>query len=109
MLDASSISTVTRTERWAHHSQIRRALGLSSLDDRRFLVPGFETVGSGFRMQPLVPAHVDRDWALGDLVFGPAPQAAAILTRAYTPEEVQHLLRGPSAVVERLAAALGRT
>ena len=42
-------------ERWIHHSQIRRALGLSSLSDRRFLGPGIEVVGAIARLEPEDP------------------------------------------------------
>ena len=95
-------------ERWIHHSQIRRALGLSSLDDRQFLVPGIEVVAAALRLDPVVPPGEDGDWAIGEVVLGRAAQAAAMLTRAYTTEQVRPLLRGPSDLAERLSAALGR-
>jgi uncharacterized protein (TIGR03083 family) len=95
-------------ERWGHHSQIRRALGLSSLDDRRFLVAGVQVMGSGLGMEPRVPLDAEGDWAVGELVLGPTAQAAAVLTRAYTAREVQRLLRGPTRLVERLSPILGR-
>jgi uncharacterized protein (TIGR03083 family) len=95
-------------ERWAHHCQIRRALGLSSLDDRRFLAGGVQVMGSGLRMEPRVPLDADGDWAVGELVLGPTAQAAAVLTRAYTAQAVQQLLRGPSTLIERLSPILGR-
>ena len=42
-------------ERWIHHSQIRRALGRSSLYDRQFLVAGIEVVAAALRMEPVIP------------------------------------------------------
>jgi uncharacterized protein (TIGR03083 family) len=95
-------------ERWVHHSQIRRALGLSSLDGEQFLAAGLQVIGTAVQMEPLIPTGADGDWALGEIVLGPGAQAAAILTRAFTTRELQQLLRGPSALIERLSPALGR-
>jgi uncharacterized protein (TIGR03083 family) len=95
-------------ERWIHHSQIRRALGLTSLADRQFLVPGIQVVGAIARMDPGVPRSEDGAWALGPVTLGSAEQAAAILTRAYTTDEVRELATGPSEVVRLLAAGIGR-
>ena len=95
-------------ERWIHHSQIRRALGRSSLYDRQFLVAGIEVVAAALRMEPVIPPGGDGDWAIGEVVLGRAAQAAAMLTRAYTTEQVRRLLRGPSDLAERLSPALGR-
>jgi uncharacterized protein (TIGR03083 family) len=95
-------------ERWIHHSQIRRALGLTSLADRQFLKPGVEVVAAIARMEPGIPTSLDGLWAVGPVVFGPAEQAAAILTRAHTADEVRVLASGPSDLVQLLAAGLGR-
>ncbi len=95
-------------ERWIHNSQIRRALALSSLSDRSFLVPGIEVVGAIARLEPMIPATPDGTWAIGPITLGHAEQAAAILTRAHTPEEVCELSSGPSEVVQVFAAAIGR-
>ena len=95
-------------ERWIHRSQIRRALGLSSLYDRQFLVPGIEVVAAALRMEPVIPPCGDGEWAIGEIVLGRAAQAAAVLTRAYPPEQLPRLPRGPSDLAERLAPALGR-
>ena len=95
-------------ERWIHHSQIRRALGLSSLADRRFLEPGIEVVGAIARLNPKIPTGPDATWSIGPMALGSAEQAAAILTRAYTPDEVCRLVSGPSEVVQLFAAAIGR-
>jgi uncharacterized protein (TIGR03083 family) len=95
-------------ERWIHHSQIRRALGLSSLADRQFLMPGVEVVAAIARMEPGIPTSVDGHWALGPVVLGSAEEAAAILTRAHAAEEVRELARGPSNLVQLLAAVIGR-
>jgi uncharacterized protein (TIGR03083 family) len=95
-------------ERWVHHSQIRRAFGRSSLEDRRFLVPGMEVVAAALEVEPVIPADEDGDWALGEVVLGPAARAAAVLTRAYTAAEVSRLLRGPSDRAQRFSAFVGR-
>ncbi len=95
-------------ERWIHHSQIRRALGLTSLADRQFLVPGIQVVGAIARMEPNIPASPDATWALGSVTLGSAEQTAAILTRAFTAEQVGELVSGPFEIVQLLAAGLGR-
>jgi hypothetical protein len=60
------------------------------------------------RMEPRIPAIADEPWALGPLVLGPANQAADILTRAHTADELRRLLIGPAKIVELFAAAAGR-
>jgi uncharacterized protein (TIGR03083 family) len=95
-------------ERWIHHSQIRRALGLSSLADRHFLMPGVEVVAAIARVEPGIPTNLNGPWALGSVALGPSEQAAAILTRAHTDEEVQELASGPPDLIQTLAAGLGR-
>ena len=95
-------------ERWIHHSQIRRALSLSSLADRGFLVPGVEVVGAIARLEPGIPTSTDDTWSIGPMGLGSAEQAAAIMTRAYTAEEVSELTSGPPEVVGLFAAAIGR-
>ncbi|HET6810789.1 MAG TPA: maleylpyruvate isomerase family mycothiol-dependent enzyme [Acidimicrobiales bacterium] len=95
-------------ERWIHHAQIRRALGLPSPAERRFLVPGIEVVGAIARMEPIVPGGEDGAWAVGPMVLGPAQQAADILTRGHTAAEIAALVSGPTDMVGLLAAALGR-
>jgi uncharacterized protein (TIGR03083 family) len=95
-------------ERWVHHSQIRRALGLGSLAEREFLVPGIEVAAVAGRVEPGIPSEPDGDWTLDTVVLGRAQQAADILTRAHTAEEVRHLAMGPAAGVELLAAFAGR-
>jgi hypothetical protein len=96
-------------ERWVHHSQIRRALNLGSLSGRQFLVAGIAVAGAAGRVDPQIPPEDDDDWALGPVVLGPASQAAAILTRAHTAEEVRALASGPTEGVALLAAVAGRT
>jgi uncharacterized protein (TIGR03083 family) len=95
-------------ERWIHHSQIRRALDLSSLADRQFLIPGVEVVAAIARMEPGIPTSLDGPWALGPVELGPAEQAAAILTRSHTAEDVRRLAVGPPDLVQLLATGLGR-
>lgn len=95
-------------ERWVHHSQIRRALSLGSLAERQFLVPGIAVAGAAGHVDPQIPREDDDDWALGPVVLGPAGQAADILTRAHTSDEVRALASGPPEAVALLAAVAGR-
>jgi uncharacterized protein (TIGR03083 family) len=95
-------------ERWVHHSQIRRALSLGSLADLQFLVPGIEVAGAAGHVDPQIPGEDGDDWALGPVVLGPAGQAADILTRAHTSDEVRALASGPPEAVALLAAVAGR-
>jgi uncharacterized protein (TIGR03083 family) len=95
-------------ERWIHHSQIRRALDLSSLSDRKFLVPGIEVVGAIARLEPKIPTTPDGTWSIGPISLGSTEQAAAILTRAYSREEVCELASGPPEVLQLFGAAVGR-
>ena len=96
-------------ERWIHQSQIRRALGLSSLSDRKFLEPGIEVVGAIARLEPDIPTVPDDTWLIGPISLGSTEQATAILTRAYTPDDVYELASGPSDVLQLLTAAIGRS
>ncbi len=95
-------------ERWIHHSQIRRALGLGSLADRRFLEVGVEVAAAAGRLDPGIPTDGGGAWSLGPVVLGPAPQAADILTRGHTAEEVERLAEGPADLVALVAAVTGR-
>jgi len=94
-------------ERWIHHSQIRRALGVSSLAEQQFLVPGIEVAAAIARMEPVIPTIPGEDWTLGPVVLGVAQQAADILTRAHTSDEVRELVSGPADVVTLFAAVAG--
>jgi uncharacterized protein (TIGR03083 family) len=95
-------------ERWVHHSQIRRALGLGSLAERPFLIAGIEVAATVGGATASIPTDPDGLWALDSVVLGPASQAADILTRAHTADEVRALVRGPVERVELLAAVAGR-
>lgn len=95
-------------ERWIHHSQIRRALGLGSLAEDRFLRPGLEVVAAIARMEPAIPKGPEGVWGLGPIQLGPAHQAADILTRAHEAELIRQLATGPEDAVGRFASAMGR-
>ena len=95
-------------ERWMHHSQIRRALGEGALAERSFLKIGIELAAAIGRLEAGIPTDADGEWSLGAVVLGPAQQAANILTRGHTSEEVQRLARGPNEAVALLAAVTGR-
>jgi uncharacterized protein (TIGR03083 family) len=95
-------------ERFVHHSQIRRALGLRSLADPPFLDVGVEVAATVARVEPGKPADPDGVWTIGPVTLGPAQQAADILTRAHTADEVRHLLSGPADAVASLASFVGR-
>ena len=95
-------------ERWVHHSQIRRALGFASLADRSLLTVGVEVAAAAAGVEPGIPTDPDGSWILGAVVLGPAQQAADILTRAHTADEVRALATGPAAALEVLAGFAGR-
>ncbi len=92
-------------ERWIHHSQVRRALGLGSVSDRRLLSVGIEVVAAAFGIEH---QEVDSRWELNSVVLGDDDQTAAILTRGHTAAEVRSLVTGPADRVEFLAAVAGR-
>jgi uncharacterized protein (TIGR03083 family) len=95
-------------ERWVHHSQIRRAVGLPSLAEPTFLVPGMYILAAVRAEEAGIPSESGGEWKLGQVVLGPAEQAADILTRAHTADRVRKLLRGPADAVESLATFTGR-
>ena len=95
-------------ERWIHHSQIRRALGLGSLADRRFLSPGIEVAAAVTRLEPGVPGDPQGSWTLGPLVLGPAEQTADVLTCAYSEPVLRDLVKGPADVVRLLTAVVSK-
>jgi uncharacterized protein (TIGR03083 family) len=95
-------------ERWVHHSQIRRALALSSLADRPFLDVGVEVAATIGGVDAGMPADPDGDWAVGAVTLGPAQQAADILTRAHTADDVRRLVSGPAEAAAALASFAGR-
>lgn len=102
-------------ERWAHHSQIRRALGLGALADSPFLDVGHDiiaTVAGAPTGDPAVAAVAagdwDTPWTIGPLVLGARQQAADILTLGHGAAEVSTLVQGPAALVEQFAHHVGR-
>jgi uncharacterized protein (TIGR03083 family) len=95
-------------ERWVHHSQIRRALGLGSVATEPFLRAGVEVAAAAAHVEPGIPREPHGSWTLGPVVLGPAQQAADILTRAHTADEVRARVTGPTDAVDLLAAFAGR-
>ncbi len=95
-------------ERWVHHSQVRRALGLGALSDDPFLRVGIEVAAAAAQVEPGVPTQQEGDWALGPVVLGPAQQAAETLTRAHPDVDIRRRVTGPSEAVDLLAAFAGR-
>ena len=81
-------------ERWIHHSQIRRGLGLGSLAEWPFLRTGIE-VAAMAQMEPVVPTDPEGNWGFGPIVLGPAQQSADILTAAHASESIRRLAVGP--------------
>jgi len=96
-------------ERWVHHSQIRRALGLASLADEPFLSVGVKVCAATAGVDGTIPTEPDGSWAVGPVVLGPAQQAADILTKGHTADEIRTLARGPAAAVDLLAGFAGRS
>ena len=95
-------------ERWIHHSQIRRALGLGSLAEDQVLRTGLAVVSAIARMEAVMPEDPEGVWGVGPISFGARQQAADILTRAHAAETVRDLAQGPDDVVNLFAMALGR-
>lgn len=96
-------------ERWAHHSQIRRALGMDSLADPPFLEIGLDIVSTiagapTAERSPGVAEHFE----VGPIVLGSREQAADILTLAHSADEVAALVSGPADAVEQFALRVGR-
>ncbi len=99
-------------ERWAHHSQIRRALGFGSLADAPFLETGHAivaTVAGAPTSDPnALTDHSDDSWPIGPIRLGGRERAADILTLRHTADEVAALVDGPADVVRALAMRVGR-
>jgi uncharacterized protein (TIGR03083 family) len=95
-------------ERWVHHSQIRRALGLGSLAEDPFLPVGAEVVATIARGDVVAPADPGGPWLVGPFDLGPRQQAADVLTRALTAEELRAMVTGPAAAVDRLLTVAAR-
>ena len=99
-------------ERWAHHSQIRRALGLGSLADSPFLDVGHDIIacvaGAPTGDEGVAADDWDGHWMIGPLVLGPRQQAADILTLGHTAASVAALVGGPRELVNQFAGRVGR-
>ncbi len=93
-------------ERWVHHSQIRRALGLGSLADEPFLEVGAAIAASTAGVEPTFSSG---GWAIGPVSLGDPQQAADVLTRALTSSEIRSVVEGPPEAVELLAGFAGRS
>lgn len=99
-------------ERWAHHSQIRRALGLGSLADSPFLDVGHAIIATVAEV-PTGDREIDADdsdsvWKIGPLTLGNRHQTADILALGHSAVEVATLIDGPSDLVDLFAARVGR-
>jgi hypothetical protein len=92
-------------ERWVHHSQIRRALGLRALAEERFVRTGVDVVAAAAGVEPRFDGA---RWSLGEVVLGDSQQAADLLTRRYTAAEIPPLVDGPAEGVALVAGAFGR-
>jgi uncharacterized protein (TIGR03083 family) len=90
-------------ERWVHHSQIRRALGLKSLSDHDIVDVGVAVAGAAAGVEVVAPDDDSGSWSLGPIDLGSSQQTADILTRAHTADEIRRLASGPSDAVELLA------
>lgn len=99
-------------ERWAHHSQIRRALGMGSLADAPFLETGhaiIATVAGAPTGDPSARTdHSDDRWTIGPIELGGRSQASDILTLGHSAEEVAALVDGPVDLVREFAGRVGR-
>lgn len=99
-------------ERWAHHSQIRRALGLGSLDEAPFLEVGHAIIATvaGAPTGEEIASDEDADlpWSIGPIVLGGRSQTADILTLGHSAQEVADLADGPADSVREFATRVGR-
>jgi uncharacterized protein (TIGR03083 family) len=95
-------------ERWIHHSQIRRAVGLTSLAARPFVDVGVDVAAAVLNLEPSSPTQPDQHWLIGSLDLGSDQQAADILTRAYTADEISVVVVGSADEVESLAMFAAR-
>jgi uncharacterized protein (TIGR03083 family) len=99
-------------ERFAHHSQIRRALGLASLADSPFLDVGHDIVatvaGAPTGERAIGPDDSETRWTIGPLILGARQQAADILTLGHTAAEVAALVEGPRDLVDQFAERVAR-
>lgn len=94
-------------ERWVHHSQIRRALGLGPLADTHFVEVGVAIVATIARVDTSKPGTKE-SWSFGEIVLGDNDQTANILTRGYGADAIRALVDGPAEAVDRLALVAGR-
>ncbi|HEX4820114.1 MAG TPA: maleylpyruvate isomerase N-terminal domain-containing protein [Acidimicrobiales bacterium] len=92
-------------ERWIHHSQVRRALSLSSLADEPFVSVGAAVAASSAGVEAILNDGV---WTIGPVSLGAPQQTADILTRAHAPDEIRRLAGGPPDLVDLLAIIAGR-
>jgi uncharacterized protein (TIGR03083 family) len=99
-------------ERWAHHSQIRRALGLGSLAEAPFLEVGhaiIATVAGAPTGEEIASAEdADLPWSIGSIVLGGRSQTADILTLGHSAQEVADLADGPADSGREFATRVGR-
>lgn len=98
-------------ERFAHHSQIRRALGLGSLADSPLLDVGHDiiaTVAGAPTGERVAADDSETRWTIGPLILGARQQAADILTLGHTAGEVTALVDGPRDLVAQFAERVGR-
>lgn len=95
-------------ERWAHHSQIRRAIGRPSLADSPFIDVGVRIVATAAGTSAVPPTSDGDEWSIGPMVLGPSQQTADILTLAHTEPELRALVGGPDDLVARFASRTGR-
>jgi uncharacterized protein (TIGR03083 family) len=92
-------------ERWVHHSQIRRAVGLPSLADEGVVRTGVAVVAAAAGVEPSL---ADGQWSIGEIRFGSVQQTADVLTRAHPAADVRALVSGPPEAVVHAARTFGR-
>jgi len=81
-----------RGSTWSDGSTTPRSGGPSAPDrwlPGFSLVTGIEVIASAGSVEPWIPPEPSGTWSLGAISLGPDNQAADILTRAYTAEEVR--------------------
>ncbi len=92
-------------ERWVHHSQIRRAVGQTSLANAQFVGAGVNVVAAAAGVEAL---QDEGRWSIGSVVIGSTQQTADVLTRGHTAEQIRQLVTGPADAVELAAVTFGQ-
>lgn len=79
------------------------------MSDHRILTAGVAVAAAVVGVEAGVPAAEGDPWTIGPIELGTPQEAADILTRAYTPDEIRQRASGPTEAVDLLVFFAGRT